>query len=92
MQNGSKLQGGQALPVRASYTQIAWASGGGLLAILLLAYLAERLQMPLILGSFGASCVLIFGFPDSPFSQGAGAHGNPHGRLRAPGRRLGFRA
>ena len=69
MQNGSKLQGGQALPVRASYTQIAWASGGGLLAILLSAYLAERLQMPLILGSFGASCVLIFGFPDSPFSQ-----------------------
>jgi CBS-domain-containing membrane protein len=65
----SKLQGGQALPARASKLQIISASTGGLIAIAVLAYLAESLHMPLILGSFGASCVLLFGFPDSPFSQ-----------------------
>jgi CBS-domain-containing membrane protein len=65
----SKLRGGQALPASASKAQLLWASGGGFVAIAVLAYLAESLRMPLILGSFGASCVLLFGFPDSPFSQ-----------------------
>ena len=27
------------------------------------------LSLSLLLGSFGASCVLVFGFPDLPFSQ-----------------------
>jgi CBS-domain-containing membrane protein len=44
-----------------------WA--GSFLAILLIAGLAQITKQPLILGSFGASCVLLFGFPEGPFSQ-----------------------
>lgn len=40
-----------------------------MIAIAVVAYASSRLQLPLVLGSFGASCVLLFGFPDSPFSQ-----------------------
>jgi CBS-domain-containing membrane protein len=42
---------------------------GGVLAIGAVGYLAHVTEYPLVLGSFGASCVLIFGFPESPFSQ-----------------------
>lgn len=49
--------------------QALFASVGGLIAIACIAFLAQYTQSPLIMGSFGASCVLIFGFPDSPFSQ-----------------------
>jgi acetyl esterase/lipase len=31
--------------------------------------MADQLSTALVLGSFGASCVLVFGFPDVPFSQ-----------------------
>jgi len=31
--------------------------------------LTNLLSVALVLGSFGASCVLVFGFPDVPFSQ-----------------------
>lgn len=42
---------------------------GGLLAIGALAYLGSSLGVLLLLGSFGASCVLLFGYPDAPFAQ-----------------------
>lgn len=42
---------------------------GGAIAIGCIGFLAYITNQPLILGSFGASCVLIFGFPKSPFSQ-----------------------
>lgn len=42
---------------------------GGVLAIGVVGYLAQVTGYFLVLGSFGASCVLIFGFPESPFSQ-----------------------
>jgi CBS-domain-containing membrane protein len=42
---------------------------GGCFAIAVLAYITKISGYPLMLGSFGASCVLIFGFPESPFSQ-----------------------
>jgi CBS-domain-containing membrane protein len=65
-----KLKGdGAALPPRATNQQIALAWLGGCLAIASVALLAESLSVTLILGSFGASCVLLFGFPDAPFSQ-----------------------
>lgn len=65
-----KLKGdGAALPARAANKQIALAWLGGCLAIATVALLADSLAVTLILGSFGASCVLIFGFPDAPFSQ-----------------------
>jgi CBS-domain-containing membrane protein len=42
---------------------------GGFLAIGALALLGSHLDVTLLLGSFGASCVLIFGYPDAPFAQ-----------------------
>jgi len=35
----------------------------------LTALLKDVSHVPLVLGSFGATCVLAFGFPQSPFSQ-----------------------
>lgn len=66
----SKLRGdGAALPPRAPARQIALAWLGGFLAIGSIALSADLLSASLLLGSFGASCVLVFGFPDLPFSQ-----------------------
>lgn len=65
----SKMRGGASVPARASYRQIGISWLGGCIAIAVVAYLATVSQSPLILGSFGATCVLVFGFPDSPFSQ-----------------------
>jgi CBS-domain-containing membrane protein len=65
-----KLKGdGAALPPRAANKQVGLAWLGGCLAIAILAILSDSLSVALVLGSFGASCVLIFGFPDAPFSQ-----------------------
>jgi len=54
-----------------------WTQAGGVLraglgafaALALVGLLAAMTKQPLILGSFGASCVLLFGFPASPFSK-----------------------
>ncbi len=65
-----KIKGdGAALPPRAANKPIALAWLGGCLAIASVALLADSLSVALVLGSFGASCVLLFGFPDVPFSQ-----------------------
>lgn len=65
-----KLKGeGAALPAMPAPASIVLASLGGMAAIAAVAGLGEQLSLSLILGSFGASCVLVFGFPDSPFSQ-----------------------
>ena len=65
-----KLKGdGAPLPPRPAMGAVALAGLGGFAAIALTAFLTDRLSLPLILGSFGASCVLVFGFPDAPFSQ-----------------------
>src|SRR5277367_4636407 len=42
---------------------------GRFLAIGALALLSGSLGVMLLLGSFGASCVLLFGYPDAPFAQ-----------------------
>jgi CBS-domain-containing membrane protein len=47
--------GGAALPATPPFKSVALAGAGGFFRRLL--------------GSFGATCVLIFGFPDAPFSQ-----------------------
>lgn len=59
----------QALPPRASLTQITFAGLGALGGIGLIGWLASYTGQSLILGSLGASCVLLFAYPDSPFSQ-----------------------
>jgi CBS-domain-containing membrane protein len=65
-----KMRGqGAAIPPRASGRVIAMAALGGAIAIGVVAGLTQGLDELLILGSFGASCVLCFGFPDAPFSQ-----------------------
>lgn len=65
-----KLKGdGARLPPPATGKAIAFAWLGGFLAIAAVAALADALSVALVLGSFGASCVLIFGYPDVPFSQ-----------------------
>jgi CBS-domain-containing membrane protein len=63
-----KLKGGQALPPRPNRSVIIKTSLFGLIAIAIVAGMAQASAMPLILGSFGASCVIL-GFPDSPFAQ-----------------------
>ena len=54
---------------RIAYKEIAFAWCGGFIAIALIGFLTQSLHHLLVLGSFGASCVLLFGFPKSPFSQ-----------------------
>lgn len=66
----SKLKGdGAPLPARPDGRAIAFAWLGGFLAMAAVALLTDYLATLLILGSFGASCVLVFGFPDLPFAQ-----------------------
>jgi CBS-domain-containing membrane protein len=60
--------GGSPPPV-ASSKEILLGGTGGLIAIAVVAALTALSGHPLVLGSFGASCVLLFGFPDSPFAQ-----------------------
>jgi CBS-domain-containing membrane protein len=62
-----KGEGSAASVPMPSWKNVAWL--GGVLAIATIAQIGDGLSLPLILGSFGASCVLVFGFPDSPFSQ-----------------------
>jgi CBS-domain-containing membrane protein len=65
-----KLRGdAAALPPRPASRQVILAWFGGVLAIAGIAGLGDALTLSLLLGSFGASCVLVFGFPDVPFSQ-----------------------
>jgi CBS-domain-containing membrane protein len=66
----NKFRGDQAaLPPYPGTHHILLAWLGGVIAIGAVAGLADALSTLLVLGSFGASCVLIFGFPDSPLSQ-----------------------
>lgn len=65
-----KLRGDNTqLPPLPSRQNILLAWLGGFITIGLIAGLSQNFQVALILGSFGASCVLVFGFPDAPFSQ-----------------------
>lgn len=60
---------GAALPGRAPWRAVFLAGLGGFLAISVVALGSGWVASPLVLGSFGATCVLVFGFPDVPFSQ-----------------------
>ncbi len=60
---------GAPLPPRSSIRAIVFAWLGGFLAIASIAALTDFFSVALLLGSFGASCVLVFGYPDLPFSQ-----------------------
>jgi CBS-domain-containing membrane protein len=65
-----KIKGdGAELPPKPTIKAVALAWLGGVIAIAVIAVLADSLSATLMLGSFGASCVLVFGYPDVPFSQ-----------------------
>ncbi len=57
------------LPPRPTTKQIAIAWLGSTLAIGSITGLGQIANLPLILGSLGASCVLVFGYPNAQFSQ-----------------------
>ena len=65
-----KLKGDSTpLPARSTFKAAAFAWLGGFLAIAAMAGIGDLLSVALVLGSFGASCVLVFAYPDVPFSQ-----------------------
>jgi len=55
--------------ISAQAAQVMRAGIGAFLALAAVGWLAQASHQPWILGSFGATCVLLFGFPDGPFSQ-----------------------
>lgn len=66
----NKFKGdGAHLPPRPAKKTVALAWLGSVLAIATIAALTDSISVALLLGSFGASCVLVFGYPDLPFSQ-----------------------
>jgi len=64
-----KLKGGHPRPPTATWPHALSTGSASFITVSLLAWLTESGVHPLVLGSFGASCVLLFGYPDSPFSQ-----------------------
>jgi CBS-domain-containing membrane protein len=66
----TKLRGDkQPIPKHFRKTEILIAGIGSFIAIGCLGLLTNITGQMLILASFGATCVLLFGFPDIPFSQ-----------------------
>ena len=68
-----RLRAGTMAPPRADWNEIFWAWAGSCLSIISLALLeklcAQEWNLPLLIGSFGASAVLAFGAPHSPLAQ-----------------------
>lgn len=64
-----KMRGGAKVPPRPSVRAVVLAWLGGFIAIGTIASITASTHATLVLGSFGATCVLVFGFPESPFSQ-----------------------
>ena len=70
----NKMRGGKSCPPRAPWHEVFWSTIGsflGILAVYALGHLHElRLEDSLFLvGSFGASAVLLYGIPASPYAQ-----------------------
>lgn len=68
--NWHKLSGQvNECPKRLPLPMIVVAWLGGTIATATLAILGSSIELIMILGSFGASCLLIFAYPTSPFAQ-----------------------
>jgi len=66
----SKFRGaGEKMPPRPPSRVIGIASAGACITVAAVAALSSSLSVTLVLGSFGASCLLLFGYPDIPFAQ-----------------------
>lgn len=68
MQNEELLQVAE-VKVPAAWQKALWVGAESCLAILLLQLIGQKLQQPLLLAPFGASCVLLFVAPQSEFAQ-----------------------
>ncbi len=54
---------------RPGWKRLAVAGTGGVIVIGLLGLMSDLTQLPLLVASFGASCVLVFTLPEAPVSQ-----------------------
>ena len=68
-----KMRGGAKGPPGVGLREVAWSWSGAAIGIGLCGYLSSRFfevrDLTLLIGSFGASAVLVFGASKSPFSQ-----------------------
>lgn len=69
-----KMRGGKQCPPRAPWHEIIWSGIGSFLGIYAIYALSRFHDLQLqdsvfLVGSFGASAVLIYGVPNSPFAQ-----------------------
>jgi CBS-domain-containing membrane protein len=73
MEYFKKMKGLGKSPQRVGFSEILWSWIGAFLGIAVVAYLnfnhLEKTDMVMIIGSFGASAVLIYGAPKSPLAQ-----------------------
>ena len=60
---------GASPPPRSSASVILATVGAAIAVIGGLSYLTHELEVMLLLGTFGASSLLVFAYPDSPFCQ-----------------------
>ncbi|WP_373741251.1 HPP family protein [Neisseria sp.] len=67
--NRKLFQPYESCPARLPWKSIAFAWFGAVLATAAFSYAHFSLHQMLILGSFGASCLLVFAYPQSPFAQ-----------------------
>jgi len=65
----SRMRATSACPPRPHHRHIFWSWLGGFLGIATTGYLSSVTHSPLLVASFGATCVLAFGVPDSPLAQ-----------------------
>lgn len=69
-----KMRGGKQSPPRAPLHEIVWSAMGGFIGIYAIYMIGQIQNLPLtdsifLIGSFGASAILIYGVPNSPFAQ-----------------------
>lgn len=64
-----KMRGDGKSPPRVGLSELWWSWVGSFLGIAACAFLSFHYQAPLLIGSFGASAVLIYAAIDSPLAQ-----------------------
>jgi CBS-domain-containing membrane protein len=69
----SKMRGGAKSPPGIGFVEMAWSWTGSAIGIGLCGFLSSRFlesrDLTLLIGSFGASAVLLYGAPKSPLAQ-----------------------
>ncbi len=69
-----KFRGGKRVPPRAPYYEVIWSAVGAFLGIFAVYEIGHFEQLHIedslfLVGSFGASAILIYGVPKSPYAQ-----------------------